>query len=119
MFQNRHDFKEFLKNSDKEVTILKFGAKWCGPCKSIAPFVRQMLDTYKHADFRYYEVDVDEYSDTYAFFKKKKMLNGIPAFCVYYKSRFDEDTFYVPSYNVTGANKDAIEQMFKTCLKNI
>jgi len=41
MFQNRHDFKEFLKNSDKEVTILKFGAKWCGPCKSIAPFVRQ------------------------------------------------------------------------------
>jgi len=25
MFQNRHDFKEFLKNSDKEVTILKFG----------------------------------------------------------------------------------------------
>jgi len=119
MFRDRNDFKDFLKHSDKEVTILKFTAKWCGPCKSIAPCVRQMLETYKQCNFRYYEIDIDEYSDTYAFFKKKRMLNGIPAFCVYYKSRYDEDTFYVPSHIVTGANKDAIEKMFADCLKPI
>ena len=46
------------------------------------------------------------------------MVNGIPAFCVYYKSKYDEDTFYVPTKIVTGANDEAIIQMFNEALKN-
>lgn len=117
MFEDRDSFKKFLKDSKNEVTILKFTAKWCGPCKAIAPIVKKLLDQYKGRDFRYYEIDVDECSDTYAFFKKKRMLNGIPAFCVYYRSKFDEDTFYVPHMTVTGANPQAIVQMFEAALK--
>lgn len=116
MFTNRNEFKAFLKNSNREITILKFTAKWCGPCKTITPLIQKLLTMYRGADFRYYEIDVDENSDTYAFFKKKRMLNGIPAFCVYYKSKYEEDTFYIPEYVVTGANKSAIEQLFKDVL---
>lgn len=118
MFETRDTFKEFLKNSNREVTILKFTATWCGPCKKIAPLVKQLLEKHKNKNFRYYEIDVDDCFDTYAFFKKKRMLNGIPAFCVYYKSKYDEDTFYVPHMIVTGANPEAITNMFDVVLQN-
>jgi len=119
MFEDRDSFKEFIKNSNKEVTIIKFTATWCGPCKKIAPTVKNLLEKYKHSNFRYYEIDVDECFDTYAFFKKKRMVNGIPAFCVYYKSKYDEDTFYVPHNIVTGANPEAITRMFDEALKKL
>lgn len=118
MFETRDTFKDFLKNSKCEVTILKFTATWCGPCKKINPIINQLLEKYKDKSFRYYEIDVDKYFDTYAFFKKKRMLNGIPAFCVYYKSKYDEDTFYVPHHIITGANPEAIINLFEVVLQN-
>lgn len=118
MFENRDTFKEFLKNSNREVTIIKFTAKWCVPCKKINPIVKNLLQQYKDYNFRYHELDVDECTDTYSFFKKKRMVNGIPAFCVYYKSKYDEDTFYIPEKIVTGANPDSIINLFDEVLNN-
>jgi len=116
MFENRDTFKEFLKNSNTEVTILKFTATWCGPCKKINPLIQQLLQQYNNNNFRYYEVDVDTCYDTYAFFKKKRMIRGIPAFCVYYKSKYNDDHFYIPETIVTGANEEMIKQLFKDAL---
>lgn len=44
---------------DKDVAVLDFSAKWCGPCKMLAPVLEAVADTMAdHASF--YSIDVDE-----------------------------------------------------------
>ena len=50
------DNVENIDNSGK--CILKFSAKWCGPCKVISPFYKSLSGQYKNIKFC--EVDVDE-----------------------------------------------------------
>ena len=43
----------------KDVAVLDFSAKWCGPCKMLAPVMEAVADTMQdHASF--YAIDVDE-----------------------------------------------------------
>jgi thioredoxin len=46
-----------LSNNEGENCILKFTAKWCGPCKMMAPILEK-ISTEKNINV--YEVDVDE-----------------------------------------------------------
>jgi thiol-disulfide isomerase/thioredoxin len=41
------------------LSVLKFGAKWCKPCRDIAPFVEEMKVKYPLIDFVYYDADID------------------------------------------------------------
>jgi hypothetical protein len=58
----------------------------------------------------FYDVDVDESFDLYAYLKTKKMLNGIPAILAYYKG----NTSYASDSCVIGANLDEINTFFAT-----
>jgi len=49
---------DLLLNSDKKDSILKFTAKWCGPCKMLAPILNKLSE--KYPDIPIYEIDVDE-----------------------------------------------------------
>jgi thioredoxin 1 len=40
--------------------ILQFGAKWCGPCKNVKPFVTSMKSVYTNVEFVYINIDIDE-----------------------------------------------------------
>ena len=42
----------------KDFTIVKAGAKWCGPCKEIAPVFHNLAHKHRHITF--IEVDVDD-----------------------------------------------------------
>lgn len=114
--KKREDLKKYLKESVYEITILKFTASWCGPCKKIKPFIDDLLFKYKEYNFKYLEVDVDKEPDLYSYFKRFKMVNGIPAMLFYRKCDYNDDTFYVPYASITGANKEAIQTAFKTLL---
>lgn len=39
--------------------LLQFSAKWCGPCKSVKPFVQSMKEVYPNVEFVYIDIDVD------------------------------------------------------------
>ena len=67
--------------------------------------------------YKYIEIDIDESLDLYAFFKKKKMVNGVPALLSFRKCNFTEDNFWVPFQATTGANVQHVTHFFKTSLE--
>ena len=118
VLETRQDLKNYLANTPCDVTILKFGATWCKPCNTIAPFVDMITNEYlkKNINFEFIEIDVDSAMDLYAFLKKTKMINGIPAFLSYKKSLYKEETFFIPYKSTAGADQNLIRNFYKDSL---
>ena len=108
----RDQFMNLVLNN-KSVLILKFGANWCRPCKTIEP----NIETFKNKmpeNMKLIIIDVDESKDMYSFLKSKKQINGIPVLLAYYKGN---ETF-APNDSVTGANIGEINAFFERQLTN-
>jgi thioredoxin 1 len=43
------------------VTVKKFSATWCGPCRMLAPVMNEIKSKYPNVKFE--DIDVDEYND--------------------------------------------------------
>jgi len=43
------------------VTVKKFSAVWCGPCRMLAPVMNEIKSKYPNVKFE--DIDVDEYND--------------------------------------------------------
>ena len=108
--ESRDKFLGILKEMNPGIFILKLGAKWCGPCKKIAPIIDAFFgsspNTVLCAD-----IDVDECFDLYSFLKSKRMVNGIPAILCYAKGNIS----YNPTHMVSGADPEQLHQFFKNC----
>jgi thiol:disulfide interchange protein len=119
MIKTRDELKEYLDRTPRQTIILKFTATWCGPCKQIAPLIHKLNAHYtqEKKDYEYIEIDIDESFDLYAFFKKKKMVNGVPALLSFRKSNNTADNFWVPFQATTGANIANVTHFFKTSLE--
>ena len=52
------NFESFILNSDKPVFV-DFWAKWCGPCKMIAPIIEELAEELED-QFVVAKLDVDE-----------------------------------------------------------
>ena len=118
MIKTREDLKKHLGETLYSTTILKFTASWCGPCKTIAPAIKALLDHYKDKYFEYIEIDIDQSTDLYAFLKKNKMLNGIPTVMSFKKNEYHPATYWVPYKSFTGASPNDIATLFKLSLAN-
>ena len=81
MFEDRDTFKAFLKNSNKEVTIIKFTAKWCGPCQRIKPLLQKISDGADPLKLKVFMIDIDE-NDEIA---KEFQIRSVPTFYLYKK----------------------------------
>jgi thioredoxin-like negative regulator of GroEL len=104
--RDREHFIQIIK-SNPGVIIMKFGAKWCGPCKQIEPFINEafarMPDTVQCMN-----IDVDQYTDVYAFLKSKRIVNGIPVVLAYTKN----NTGIIPDDIVIGADLKGLRNFF-------
>ena len=118
MIKTREELKIHLQNTTADTTILKFTASWCGPCKAIAPTIKDLLKYYQNlnVNFEYIEVNVDECTDLYSFFKKQKMLNGIPTVMSFKKREFTQESYWVPYKAFSGASPKDVINFFKLSL---
>ena len=108
------EYQDLIVNN-QGVIIFKFGAEWCGPCKSIEPLLHQWLNhpqLPQNLDF--YMVDIDESFDVYAFLKKKRQINGVPGIFAYYRG----NTNYVPNDMIMGADQTKINDFFTRVYQN-
>ena len=101
---NKEDLEKLIKNLSKEQAIfIKFTAEWCGPCQKIKPYCDKLVKLFSD-NIYYIEVDVDESVELFAFFKRNKLLKGIPAMYVYFGGDRSDSKWYLPDYSVLGSD---------------
>jgi len=66
------------RNPNNTCSLLKFGAKWCGPCQEVHPKVESWLAEEAPECIEVFEADADEADDLFEQFK----IRGIPTFVV-------------------------------------
>jgi thioredoxin 1 len=59
--KNLDQFKKLVSASSK--VVVDFSAKWCGPCKMIAPKYDVLSKENKYKEWTFCKVDVDEADD--------------------------------------------------------
>ena len=85
VLHSKHQLEEVLQKSS-QLVVIKFGAKWCGPCKTMNPIFHAFSE--KHKDILCVEVDADEMSEvleeynvsslpTFLCLKKKTVLTSL------------------------------------------
>jgi len=104
---SKADFVKQLE-SNEDALIIKFGAEWCGPCKKIEGLVKSYMNVTRPG-VKCAVIDVDENFEIYAYFKSKKMVNGIPAIFAYNKGNLT----IVPDEVVVGADEFQIKMFFQ------
>ena len=58
-----------LRKAEKP-TIVKLGASWCGPCRTIEPTFYDLMNRTRN-QFQWVLVDIDEAFELYGYLKKK------------------------------------------------
>ena len=61
IIQSVDNFRTLLQSYPNNLIIIDFTAKWCGPCRTIAPQFEKLSLT--HEDILFAKVDVDIVSD--------------------------------------------------------
>nr|XP_002132022.1 thioredoxin-2 [Ciona intestinalis] len=92
------EFNKALADAGNKLVLVDFHALWCGPCKMIAPTVKELANT--HADkLVVLKVDVDEAADV----AEQAEISAMPTF-IFYKNGKQVATF-------KGANKEKLTEM--------
>jgi len=94
--------------------VLKLGAEWCGPCKTIKTAVDGFFAS-SPPEVICADIDVDKSFNFYSFLKSKKMVNGIPVLLCYKKGNIT----YIPDDVITGSDATQLHQFFTRCGKHL
>jgi len=73
---NQETFAEFIAEG---ITLVKFGAEWCGPCKLVSPILARMSLNELYSEVRFGEVDTSESPDL----TNSLGIRGIPTIYVF------------------------------------
>lgn len=84
---------------EHDVVVVDYWATWCGPCKLIAPFYKELYDKYENICFL--KVDVDEAEDL----ATSQEIQCMPTFHIF-KNKERVET-------IKGANKELLEETIK------
>ena len=109
--KNANDLSELLQ-VNPGLIIIKLGATWCNPCKKIEPLVNDWLQKMP-ANVCKAIIDIDENIDLYGFYKKKRVVNGVPTILAYY----EENDHYIPDDITSGSDPKTTNDFFLRCVE--
>lgn len=99
----------------KSIILLKFGAKWCNPCKKIKPLCEEYFSSMPR-NIMLFDIDIDEHMDLYVQLKSKKMLRGVPTMMMWAPDFIEiERAWFIPDETVSGADVNEVKQFFERC----
>jgi len=100
-------FNSILGNNNSgggdKLFLVDYSAKWCGPCKMIAPVFEKLSNQYGHVNFQFLHVDVDECADI----SQEMGVKALPTFIFFKNSKSTELT------RLQGADPNALEAKIK------
>jgi thioredoxin 1 len=100
--RTENEFYERIYDNRIDCTLVKFTAKWCGPCQIIGPYYEELARLYPHIQFL--KVDVDELYEV----ASSANVRAMPTFVSYKHGH--------KTGEVAGINKDHIlELVRKSC----
>ena len=111
---NPEQLQKIQANLGYKVLVLKFGATWCGPCKTIKPLVDLWLQ-HVPGNIVFAEIDVEESMDLYAALKRYKMISGIPHMMAFYGD-IKRDLWYIADDSVTGSQDSMVKNFLNRCV---
>ncbi len=92
-------FKAAVLSSDKRGLVAWFTASWCGPCKSITPYIEKLSQSNTNIDFL--KVDIDSNHEL----AEEYQVASVPTLILIKGGK--------PVDRVLGANQLKIEEMVK------
>lgn len=101
IIESEDDFDEQMENAGSKLVVVNFSAKWCGPCKNIAPFMVELAKNYK-SHIIVLKIDVDDLQEL-AMFQHK--VSSMPTF-IFFKQGQQIERF-------SGADARRIEETVK------
>ena len=96
----RTQLQEVLARANSKAVVVDFTAKWCGPCKKIAPQLHQLAATHA-SKFEVYTCDVDESAELVDHFQ----VTAMPSFVFFYQNRV--------VHVLKGASSELLTQAFE------
>ena len=107
---SKDQFVNALQNN-RGALVIKFGAEWCGPCKTIKPLVNSWMTQFPPS-IQGAVIDIDENFEIYALLKSKRQINGVPTIMCYKQGNISP----IPDHIVVGTDVNKINQFFTQCL---
>ena len=95
------------------VIVVKFGAKWCGPCKKIQPLWNEWISIVP-SNIIIVDIDIDESIDLYVQLKAKKMVKGVPTILAF-AGDVNREQWYIPDDSVSGGNEGDVKNFMNRC----
>ena len=97
-------------NQNPGLVIIKLGAEWCEPCKIIEETVQEYFNK-SPPNIQCCNLDVDTNFELFGYFKKKKIVKGIPSLLCY---QFDNEDGY-PDDFMSGGEISRTKLFFERC----
>lgn len=92
-----------------KIFIVKFTADWCKPCRRIRHICLEWQQSFG-STAEFLEINIDDQIDLYSFFKRKRIIRGIPAILGWYT--LDDEDGYWPQDSVCSGDTGEVISFF-------